>query len=342
MAVAHSRLQMVQRAAKARQRRQRKEKADEARRNKDKAKAQREEEQAQKAERRVRRDQEERKRRPVGHCRPQVEHDRRRGGILEGKWTQGEGRMRTTERAQEGRGVGWLCDWRGANRVVDMKAKGVQFEAVRRAVMGGYLKWEDDSTGGGGGESEVATGEAQGREGAQEGTPESQQIVAVGVEQGRDGDLARVYIECSGKGFPAGRTEGVQSCGSQHHGTVRAAELCAKAVREGQECRWGGMLEKGGGRWNARGVTPAEPQKGRGRRARVHTHRLGTGAQPHRLEGGEQADGMAVGGGRQGGIPQGTVGRRGRQQVKPPEHPTRRETRQGNLNMARVGKSSWD
>ena len=39
-----------------------------------------------------------------------------------------------TERAQEGRGVGWLCDWRGANRVVDMKAKGVQFEAVRRAV----------------------------------------------------------------------------------------------------------------------------------------------------------------------------------------------------------------
>ena len=190
VAAAHSRLQMVQRAAKARQRRQRKEKADEARRNKDKAKAQREEEQAQKAEHRAQRDQEERKRQPVGHCCPQVEHGQKRGGILEWKWTQGEGRMRTTEQAQEGRGARWLCDWRGANRVVDMKAKGVQFEAVRRAVMGGYLKWEDDSTGGGGGESEVATAEAQGREEAQEGTPESQQIVAVGVEQGRDGDLA--------------------------------------------------------------------------------------------------------------------------------------------------------
>ena len=52
----------------------------------------------------------------------------------------------------------------------------------------------------------------------------------------------------------------VQPCGSQHHETLRAAELCAKAVSEGQECRWGGMLEKGG-RWNARGVTRAEPQK---------------------------------------------------------------------------------
>ena len=45
-----------------------------------------------------------------------------------------------------------------------MKAKGVQFEAVRRAVIGGYLKWEDNSTGGGVGESEAATAEAQGRE----------------------------------------------------------------------------------------------------------------------------------------------------------------------------------
>ena len=90
-----------------------------------------------------------------------------------------------------------------------------------------------------------------------------------------------------------------------------------------------------GGRWNARGVTRAEPQKDGGRRTRVRTRRLGTGAQPHRLEGGEQADGMAVGGGRQGGSPQGTVGRRGRQ-VNPPEHPTRRDesqvkTRQGNM-----------
>ena len=92
------------------------------------------------------------------------------------------------------------------------------------------------------GESEVATVEAQGREEAQQGTPESQQIVAVGVKQGRDGDLARVYIECSGEGIPAGRTEGVQPCGSQHHETLRAAELCAKAVSEGRECRWGGML----------------------------------------------------------------------------------------------------
>jgi len=241
----------------------------------------------------------------------------------------------------------WLDEWKkrktekiimrtenNANRVVDMKAKGVQFEAVRRAVMGGYLKWEEDSTGGGGGESEVATAEAQGREEAQQGTPESQQIVAVGVKQGRDGDLARVYIECSGKGFPAARTEGVQPCGSQHHETLRAAELCAKAVSEGQECRWGGMLEKGGRR-NARGVTQAEPQKDRGRRTRERTHRLGTGVQPHRLAGGEQADGMAVGDGRQGGSLQGTVGRRGRQQAKPPEHPTRRDkgqvkTRQGN------------
>ena len=120
--------------------------------------------------------------------------------------------------------------------MVDMKAKGVQFEAVRRAVMGGYLKWEDNSTGGGGGESEVATGEAQGREEAQEGTPESQQIVAVGVEQGRDGDLARVHIERSGEGVPAGRTKGAQPCGSQHHETLRAAQLCAKAASEGQEC----------------------------------------------------------------------------------------------------------
>ena len=72
VAVAHSRLQMVQRAAKARQRRQRKEKADEARRNKGKAnlKAQREEEQAQKAEHRARRDQKERKRRPVHGALP--------------------------------------------------------------------------------------------------------------------------------------------------------------------------------------------------------------------------------------------------------------------------------
>ena len=90
------------------------------------------------------------------------------------------------------------------------------------------------------------------------------------------------------------------------------------------------MLEEGGRR-NASGVTQAEPQKDGGRRTRVRTRRLGTGAQPHRLAGGEQADGMAVGGGRQGGSPQGTVGRRGRQQVKPPEHPTRRETRQGNM-----------
>ena len=38
----------------------------------------------------------------------------------------------------------------------------------------------------------------------------------------------------------------------------------------------------------------------------------------------------------QGGSPQGTVGRRGRQQAKPSEHPTRRDksqvkTRQGNM-----------
>ena len=209
--------------------------------------------------------------------------------------------MRTTERAQEGRGVGWLCDWQGANRVVDMKARGVQFEAVRRAVMGWYLKWEDNSTGGGGGESEAATAEAQGREEVQEGTPESpsgQPIVAVDVEQGRDGDLARVFIECSGEGLPAGRTEGVQPCVSQHHETLRAAELCVKAVIEGQECRWGGMLDKGGGRRNARGAMRAEPQKAGGRRTRVRTRRLGTGAQPHKSAGGEQPDGIAVGGGR--------------------------------------------
>ena len=58
VAVAYSRPQMVQRAAKARQRRQRKEQVDEARRNKDEAKARREEERAQRAECRVRRDQE--------------------------------------------------------------------------------------------------------------------------------------------------------------------------------------------------------------------------------------------------------------------------------------------
>ena len=45
---------------------------------------------------------------------------------------------------------------------------------------------------------------------------------------------------------------------------------------------------------------------------------------------------MAVGDGRQGGSLQGAVGRRGRQQAKPPEHPTRRDkgqvkTRQGNM-----------
>ena len=89
VAVAHSRLQMVQRAAKARKRRQRKERIDEARRNKEEAKAQMGEEQAERAERRVRRDQKERKRRPVGHCRPQAEHDQRRGGIMEAKWKRG-------------------------------------------------------------------------------------------------------------------------------------------------------------------------------------------------------------------------------------------------------------
>ena len=42
-------------------------------------------------------------------------------------------------------------------------------------------------------------------------------------------------------------------------------------------------------------------------RVSVGMHRLGTGVQPHKLAGGEQADGMAVGGGRQGGTPQGTM-----------------------------------
>ena len=130
VAAPQSRLQMVQRAAKARKRRQRKEQVDEAQRNKDEAKARREEEQAQRTERRMRRGQKERKRRPVGNCHPQVEHDQRRGGILEGKWKRGAGQMRTTDRAQEGRGVGWLCDWRGVRRVADMKARGVRFEAA--------------------------------------------------------------------------------------------------------------------------------------------------------------------------------------------------------------------
>ena len=62
-----------------------------------------------------------------------------------------------------------------------MKAKGVQFEAVRRAVMGGYLKWEEDSTGGGGGESEVATAEAQGREEAQQGVATRTQSARKGM-----------------------------------------------------------------------------------------------------------------------------------------------------------------
>ena len=95
-------------------------------------------------------------------------------------------------------------------------------------------------------------------------------------------------------------------------------------------------MEKGGGRWDARGATQAEPQKDGGRRAMGRTHRPGTGAQPHKLVGGEQADGMAVGGGRQGGGLQGATGCRGRQQGKPSEHPTRRDksqvkTRQGNM-----------
>ena len=105
--------------------------------------------------------------------------------------------------------------------------------------MGGYLQWEDNSTGGRGGESEAVTAAAQRGEEAQEGTPvlpSGQPIVVVGVEQGRDGDLARVYIEQSREGVPAGRTEGAQPCGSQHHGVLRAAELCAEAVSKGQEC----------------------------------------------------------------------------------------------------------
>ena len=61
--------------------------------------------------------------------------------------------MRTTEQAQEGRGVRWLCGWWGVNQLADMKVQGVQFEAVQRAVMGGYLRWEDNSTGNRGGES---------------------------------------------------------------------------------------------------------------------------------------------------------------------------------------------
>jgi hypothetical protein len=100
---------------------------------------------------------------------------------------------------------------------------------------------------------------------------------------------------------------------------------------EGQECRWGCMLRlEKGGRWNARGVTQAEPQKDGGRRTRVRMCRLGTGAQPHRLAGGEQADGMAVGGGRQGGSLQGTVGHRGRQHAgKTPRTPNKKGNKAG-------------
>ena len=68
--------------------------------------------------------------------------------------------MRTMERAQEGRGVGRLCDWRGVNRVADMKARGMRFEVVQRAVMGGYLRWED-SAGSGSGEPKAHATAAQ-------------------------------------------------------------------------------------------------------------------------------------------------------------------------------------
>ena len=146
------------------------------------------------------------------------------------------------ERAQEGRGVGWLCEWRGVNRVTDMKARGVRFEVVQRAVMGGYLPWEG-SAGTGEGETEVKETATQGgEESKEEVAPVSlseQPIVAAGVEQGRAGDLARVCIGRSGEGAPAGRADAEQPCGSQYHETLRAAELCAKAVSEGQECRWG-------------------------------------------------------------------------------------------------------
>ena len=102
----------------------------------------------------------------------------------------------------------------------------MQFEAAQRAVMGGYLKWEDNSTGGGGGESEAATAEAQGGGRGTGGDTrvnhclDSQSWWWVWNKLGKDGVLVRVYIECSSKGLPAGRTEGVQPCRSQHHGTL--------------------------------------------------------------------------------------------------------------------------
>ena len=105
------------------------------------------------------------------------------------------------EKAQQGRGVGWLCDWQGVNRVADMKAKGVQFEAIQRAVLGSYLQWEGE-VGSGDGELEVREAAAQGGEEPEE-TPAllpGQPIVALGVEQEKDGDLARVYVERTERG----------------------------------------------------------------------------------------------------------------------------------------------
>ena len=70
-----------------------------------------------------------------------------------------------------------------------------------------------------------------------------------------------MHIGRSGVGAPVvGRTDVEQPCGSQYHETLRAAELCAKAVSEGQECRWGGMTENRGGRVHAQGATRAKPQ----------------------------------------------------------------------------------
>ena len=142
------------------------------------------------------------------------------------------------EKAQQGRGVGWLCDWKGVSRVADMKAQGVRFEAVERAVPGGYLQWEGEA-GSGNGEPEVREEAATGGEEPEEegALLPGQPFVALGVEQGKDGDLARVYVQLSSEGVPAGRAEEEQPCSRKYHKTLRAAEMCAKAASEGQECR---------------------------------------------------------------------------------------------------------
>ena len=132
--------------------------------------------------------------------------------------------MRTTERAQEGRGVGWLCEWRGVNRVADMKARGVRFEVVQRAVMGGYLRWED-STGSGGGESEAAETAAQ-----------------VGEESQDEGTLA---VRAADGGGRSGTRQGWGPCESVH-----------------REKRGGGTSREGGGRAAVRKPAPRDATSG--------------------------------------------------------------------------------